>query len=342
MRCCIYLLLGVSGIMAQPPKVDQAAQIQEWLSQLDHPRYRVREQATKNLQDAGRAAAKPLFKVARHGSSEASDRAMRILAFLADSPDPQVEEAARSVLRQIADVDAPLAREAIIILGRRRAAYLYRLQQAGAQYVEDPSGNLRELSLDHVKDVASILALLREFPELEDLSISNSAFTGGMAAHLAPMRNLRSLNLFESSMDDDGLKHLLELPNLKHLPMGQSRITDAGLKTIGKMTQLTYVGVRGNNVTDAGLMHLKEMVNLTGLNIAETKVTDAGLKHLAPLTRLTSLYLYGTSVSDAGLELLYDFNKLEYLSLNKTKTTSAGRKRLAEALPGLHIASDAE
>jgi hypothetical protein len=318
---------------AEPPTAEQ---IQQWIRDLDDSSYRKRDQADRQLRLAGPDVAAAIAKAAKTGSSEASDRAMRILGDMADGPDAKAEAAARRQLRRLADGESKVAGEARSLLNRKRNRLLATLLLAGARYDDGPDG-VTAITLDRVADLESVLPMLKYFPELEYLSISNKRFTDAGAAHLTDLPNLRDLNLFESNIGDEGLKYLTGLKNLRRIPMGHTRVTDKGLKIIGGMTQLEYVGVRGDNVTDDGLAQLKGLTNLTGLYLGETKVTDEGLKHLATLTKLNSLYLHTTGMTDAGLEHLKEFKDLQYLYLNKTNTTAAGRARLKEAIPDVRF-----
>ena len=330
----IGLLVATSAAPSQPPP--KADPIREWIADLDHPRYRLRDRASTRLAAAGVDAVKPLAQVVRKGSPEAADRALKILGDMADGPDPKAEAAARKELRKIADLDHQAAGDARAILARRRNSILATFQEANVR-VRETRGGLTDFDLDDVTDLDKVLPLLKEFPEIESISLSNSRFTGKHAEHLAELKNLQEANLFQSKIDDAGLKHLVGLKFLRRIPMGHSLVTDEGLKTIGTMTQLEYVGVRGNKVTDAGLVHLKNLSNLTGLYLGETAVTDDGLKHLAAFPKLESLYLHTTGITDAGLEQLRGFKDLRYLDLANTKTTEEGRRRLLEGLPEVRI-----
>lgn len=330
----ILVLLSFTAICrAEPPSAEQ---IQQWIRDLDDSSYRKRDQADRQLRLAGPDVAAALAKAAKTGSSESSDRAMRILGDMADGPDAKAEAAARRQLRRLADGESKVAGEAKSLLNRKRNRLLATLLLSGASYDEGADG-VTAITLDRVADLESVLPMLKYFPELEYLSISNKRFTDAGAAHLTDLPNLRDLNLFESNIGDEGLKHVTGLKNLRRMPMGHTRVTDKGLEIISGMTQLEYVGVRGDNVTDAGLAHLKGLTNLTGLYLGETKVTDDGLKQLLPLTRLQSLYLHTTGITDAGLDHLKGFKDLELLHLNKTKTTEAGRTRLKESIPDLRF-----
>jgi hypothetical protein len=330
------LVAAASAVSQAPPK---AYPIQDWIADLDSPRYRLRDLASTRLAAVGVDAVKPLAQVVRKGSPEAADRALRILGEMADGPEPKAEAAARKELRKIADLDHPAASDARAILARRRNSILAVFQQANVR-VRETSTGYTDFDLDEVSDLDKVLPLLKEFPEIEAVSLSNAKFTGKHAEHLAELKNVQELNLFQSKIDDAGLKQFAGLKFLRRIPMGHSLVTDEGLKTIGTMTQLEYVGVRGNKVTDAGLVHLKNLSNLTGLYLGETAVTDDGLKHLAAFPKLQDLYLHTTGVTDAGLEHLKGFKDLQHLDLSKTKTTEEGRRRLQEALPEVVIRTD--
>jgi Leucine-rich repeat (LRR) protein len=329
----IVALLWAANVRAEPPTPEQ---IQQWIAELDHSNFKTREQAAKKLRQAGPDVAAPLAKAAKTASVEVADRALRILGEMADGNDAKAETAARRHLRRLADGESRVAGEAKSILNRKRNRLLVQLMFAGAAYDEHRE-EITRIDLDNVADLEAVLPILKYFPELETLSISNRKFTDKMAAHLADLPNLRDLNLFQSGIGDEAFKHLTGLKNLRRIPMGQTRVTDEGLKIISGMTQLEYVGVRGNNVTDAGLVHLKGLTNLTGLYLGESKVTDAGLKHLAPLKRLQFLILDKSPITDAGLEHLKELKELRDLYVTGTRITKEGRARLKDALPDLDI-----
>ena len=329
-------VLAAGPVAGAPPSAEE---IQAWVKDLDSPSFKTRDLAARNLRQAGPDAAAALAKAARTGTVETADRALRLLGEMAEGPDAKAEAAARRHLRRLAEGNSPAANDARAILHRKRNRILAQILFAGAAY-DEHRGTVTRIDLDDARDLTTIMPLLKEFPELESLSISNRAFTDGEARHLADLPNLRDLNLFQSNIGDEGLKHLTGLKNLRWLPMGKTRVTNKGLQVISGMTQLEYVGVRGNDVTDDGLVHLKGLTNLTGLFLGETKVTDAGLKHLTPLTRLRELVLLDLPITDDGLEQLKGFKDLRDVYLHKTRTTEDGRARLKEAIPDVTIHTD--
>ena len=314
-------------------------ELREALRNLDHPRYRVRSLAAKKLLEAGLIAIAPLAEVARRGSIESADRAMKILQELAFNGGEEARAGAHAVLHQLAESKTQAREPAREILKLYRAQVMDRMQLAGAAFQFDDD-KVRAVYLNQVQDLKSVLPLLREFPEIEEVSVENKKFGDQEMKHLLPLRNLRWLNLFESNIGDEGLKHLKNFPKLESIPMGHTRVTDEGLKQLAELTQLQYVGLRGDDVTDAGLVHLKKLTNLTGLTLGETKVTGAGFVHLKAMANLHDLRLYSAPITDDGLVHLHGLQSLRRIELQKTKVTANGMRRLRELIPELMIVSE--
>src|SRR6478672_2866399 len=197
-----FLLAGPG--LADPPTAEQ---IQAWVRDLDSPNFRTRDQATHKLRQAGPAAAPVLAKIARSGNVEAADRALRLLGEMADGSDAKAEAAARRQLRRLADGESAAANEARALLNRKRNRLLAQLAFAGATYGEQDS-QVTWIDLDDAADLPTIMPLLKEFPELESLSVENRKFADAEAGHLAGLPNLRYLNLYRSNIGDEGLRHL--------------------------------------------------------------------------------------------------------------------------------------
>ena len=74
-----------------------------------------------------------------------------------------------------------------------------RMQKAGASFQFD-GDTVRAVYLDSVADLQSVLPLLREFPELTEVSVSTKKFGDAEFPALLPLKNLKWLNLFESNI----------------------------------------------------------------------------------------------------------------------------------------------
>ena len=339
----IAFLCSISLIVANPAPapVPTSEEIREAIKYLDDPQYRVRALAAKKLLNAGKAAIEPLAKVAETGSIESADRAMKILQELAFNSNDDTMPPARDALHKLAKSKAQVREQAVEMLKRYRGQVIDRMQNAAVNF-QFQGDNVRAIYLNSVQDLAAVLPLLREFPELEEISISHKKFGDEEFKHLLPLKKLKWINLFESNIGDDALQHLKNFPDLESIPMGHTRVTDAGLKHLAELTQLDYLGLRGNNVTDAGLVHLKKLTNLTGLTLQETKVTDAGLERLQGMINLKTLRLQETAITDAGLEKLHGLKSLRFIALSGTRVTDKGLAKLREAIPEAIVNRDGQ
>lgn len=334
----LLLLTAVSLAAPAPVPAPTSEEIRESIRNLDHEQYKVRSAAARKLRAAGKSAIDPLVKVTRSGTAQAADRAVKILQDLAFNSGDDTMAAAREALRKVAAANGQASEQARAALRQHRGQIMDKIQQAGARFQFD-GDNVRAIYFDSAKELAPLLPLLREFPEVEELSFSTKKFGDEDFKHLVALKNLKWINLYQSSIGDESLKLLKNFPKLESVPMGETRVTDEGLKHVSELTKLEYLGLRGNNITDAGLVHLKKMTGLTGLTLQETKVTDAGLVHLKPLTSLTHIRLQSTAITDAGLEHLTGLKDLRRLDAAMTKVTQKGAEKLEEAIPGLTVAT---
>lgn len=336
-QCSLACLLVTAHCLCAAETPPQVAQ---WVRDLDDDAFAVREAATQKLLAAGRGVIDAVATAALGNSVEVTQRALRILQEFSTARDELTAAAAKKALAGLASSKHPAAApRAQEILRAHLLRFAAELEQAGAQ-VRIVAGAVVAVNLDRVQDVAAKLPLLRQLPDLEEVSLSNAQIEDAALAQLTGLPRLRVLNLFSSRIGDDGLKHLKDMPALRWLPMGHTRVTDAGLTHLKDLVHLEYLGLRGNQVTDAGLVHLKKLTNLTGLYLGETKVTDAGLIHLKGMTKMAYLRLHTVAVTDAGLEHLLGMTKLERLELWDTKVTPEGAARLKEKLPGVQIVTD--
>ena len=114
-----------------PPPVSK--EIQEAANNLDHDEYKTRASAARKLLNAGKEAIEPLVRVARTGSVDAADRAVKILAEIASNPNPESMSAGREALRAIAASNSSAAAQAQSAVDRYRGQLVDRMQEAGAQ-----------------------------------------------------------------------------------------------------------------------------------------------------------------------------------------------------------------
>ena len=329
-------LLIVTASMASgnpaPPPTPTSEEIRHAIRDLDDPQFKVRSNAARKILAAGKVAIDPLVKAAEAGSLGTADRAVKILEELAFKGGEDTMPAAREALHRLAKSKTQVREQAREILKRYRGLVMDQMQKAGASF-QFGDDKVRAVYLDSVDNLKAVLPLLREIPELEEISLSTKKFGDAEMKYLLPLENLKWINLYQSNIGNESLKLLKNFKKLESVPMGSTNITDDGLKHLSELTQLDYLGLRANNITDAGLVHLKKLTNLTGLTLQETKVTDAGLAHLKEMIKLDHLRLQSTAITDAGLEKLYPLKSLRRIDLQGTKVTAKGVENLRKAIP---------
>jgi hypothetical protein len=190
------------------------------------------------------------------------------------------------------------------------------------------------VGLTKATDIRTVLPLLAQLPDLEELNLGNPAVTDADLRALQGLPKLYSLGLMGAPISDEGIATVKTLPALRILNISETKVTDAGLVHLRDIRALEYLGLKGTAVTDTGLLHLKDLTGLTNLVLADTRVSDAGLVHLAGMTRLESINLSNDNVSDAGLAQLGRMPSLAGLNLTGTKVTDAGLVHLKQ-LPKL-------
>lgn len=198
---------------------------------------------------------------------------------------------------------------------------------------------------------------VREWKELEDLSLWGTQLTDAGLERLTTLRHLRKLNvgrtkvtdagtaslakfpaltdlvLCYTSIGDAGLPPLKSLPRLQSLALEGALVTDAGLKDLAELKQLRSLGLKRTKVRGPGLAHLRQLPLLRDLNLDDIAITDDALAHLAEYPALRVLELWKCPITDAGLAHLKGQKRLKRLNLKGTKVTAAGVARLQQALP---------
>jgi acyl-CoA:6-aminopenicillanic acid acyl transferase len=190
------------------------------------------------------------------------------------------------------------------------------------------------VGLSKVTKLQTVLPLLTQLPDLQELTLGNPAVTDADVRALQGLPKLRSLGLMGAPISDEAIAIVKTLPALRILNISATNVTDAGLVHLRDLTALEYLCLKSVAVTDAGLLHLKNLTGLTNLILADTQVSDAGLVHLSGMTRLESVNLSNDNVSDAGLAILCRMPSLAGLNLTGTKVTDAGLVHLKQ-LPKL-------
>ena len=168
------------------------------------------------------------------------------------------------------------------------------------------------------------LPILRDLPDLIELSIIDGQVTDRGMATIAQLPKLTNLSLLHLPINDAGVAQIAKLSRLKQLMLTGGKISDEGIAELARLSDLEELNLAGAEMTDAGSHSLKGLTRLQFLSLSGTKLTDGGLANLVDLTELTHLRLTGTKITDAGLVHLQRLTKLKTLSIGDTLVTSDG------------------
>jgi WD40 repeat protein len=191
--------------------------------------------------------------------------------------------------------------------------------------------NLEVLSLGGARITDAGLAHLKSITGLKSLTLSNmSQVTNVGLGHLAGMTGLTTLALNGTGVTGAGLAHLKGLTNLEFLWLNYMQLADDDLKHLAGMTRMKGLGLAATRVTDGGLAHLNGMTAMRRLVLVDNQgITNEGLAHLKGMTAMRELLLSGTKVGDAGLAHIAQMKQLTELNLSDTSVTDAGFEHLA-------------
>ncbi len=157
---------------------------------------------------------------------------------------------------------------------------------------------------------------LRAFPELIELSWSDTAVTGTSKWRLENHHRLLKIDAGHTPLDDRGLKNLRLPFSIEVLDLDQTRITDEALAELANLPNLRDLRLSHTAVTDAGVPHLAKLSSLAELDLSGTRVTDDGLAALSACGELERLVLHNTSVVGHGCAELSGLTKLKCLELD--------------------------
>jgi internalin A len=205
------------------------------------------------------------------------------------------------------------------------------------------------------------LAVVAQFPDLEDLQLndgSNFTLTDAMLEHVASLRKLKKLGIHGRRLTDAGLERLgtvapqieeLNLTNsrgitgkglgrfqaLRRLNAAQTAVDDEGLLIVGSLPHLSDLALRQTRVMGPGLRHLEAVSTLTKFDYSEVQVGNEVLEHLWRLKQLKHLDLHSTRIVGAAIDEQASLPVLESLNLSYASVTDEGIARLAASLPAL-------
>ncbi|MCH8048447.1 MAG: hypothetical protein IID44_32545 [Planctomycetes bacterium] len=233
----------------------QPGPIQRWIEQLEHEKFKIREEATKKLIEAGPRAIGSATRAAIKGRPETSGRAMTVLITIFESGQPSSFLPARKALLEVAESK----------------------QRAVAQQARGVLVRYQEASLQMLRELGAIAT-----HECREIVLGGSRWTGGGQdlVYLNGLVRIERLKIWQADVDDAALSNLENLIHLEELWLADTRITDRGLAKLSRMKNLTVLNLRFTEISDRGLSYLFVLRRLKQLDLRDTEVTPAGVDQL--------------------------------------------------------------
>ncbi len=338
-----FLTLGVALLFLPAARGDQAAagDVGQLIAELGSSDFSARQEATTQLQSAGKDAIPQIVVGLRSPDAEIRSRLWTILQSHAQSPRGEVRDAAREALRQLENQPGVNAAATQAGLARIRSAISSQaaseLQKLGALAlpVQGASAGTFNVQLGQAwLGGDEKLALLADLVSVPWLSIENAQVTDACLLHIArmnePAPGITKLYLGSSGITGETLQRLAPLKQLQYLSLKQLPIDDRRLATLPDFPYLQYLGLDGTKVGDEGLAQLARFPRLQMLWLDQTRITDAGLTHLKRMPNLDTLYMPGTATGGAGLAELREAPRLKSISLKGTRLQADSLKYLAQ------------
>jgi Leucine-rich repeat (LRR) protein len=278
---------------------EKDGKIQDLVKDLSHDDHDRREAASAAFSKMGKAAIKPLKKVALEAELEAAFRALQVLAFYFYNEDKQLSDLAKKAIEVISEDNADLYHDTVQIL-RAPAKNWFKKMRA----ILDTRNQSLVLRNRLVDDEG--LKTIQYFPELKILEIENANITNKGLWILKKLKNLQILKVKNCTISDEGLSYMMHLKNMEELDLSNTQISDKGMEVLASLTNLKELTLTECKISDKGLLALKSLKKLETLDLRKTEITEAGLKTLISFEELRSIDLRGSKVKGRtfALELI--------------------------------------
>jgi hypothetical protein len=157
-----------------------------------------------------------------------------------------------------------------------------------------------DLSETQITD-ATLSAVGKSFPKLEQVSVSRTKVTGTGIKALAGIENVTRLDVGGCELDEGTVQAIGGMKKLQNLNLNGAKFKPEWLKHLAG-AQLKELNVSNTAFDDAAAIALAALApNLNTLRANDTKLGDAGLQALAKLTKLRWLENYTTQVTKKGV-----------------------------------------
>jgi hypothetical protein len=158
------------------------------------------------------------------------------------------------------------------------------------------------------------LVVLRSFPQLRNLDLSQCPIDDAALVEVGKLRELRSLNILHTQVRGDGLEHLSGLTYLSGLWLGFASPTDESssddlglvendLRHLQAFPRLERLRLRGMSISDAAVTLLEASPNLALLDLHDCPILKSTFGEMHRLKALRVLHLSRRAHDDAVKEI---------------------------------------
>lgn len=206
----VAMLVACGPARAQHAQVDQIAQLDQWIAQLDSNQYQAREQATRHLLDTGTTALDALTSAANGDRPEPADRAVWILQQLADTQDLEQRRTALEHLVQLKKRPQVVADAQAALLGIKNSIAVQAIHELGGRVLEQ--------------------AYEPRWPrQIQQQVILDDKWRGGDAGlkYLADLRDPGTVQIIRTDITREGLEQLKGVESLQRLHLYGTQLDEA-------------------------------------------------------------------------------------------------------------------
>lgn len=158
------------------------------------------------------------------------------------------------------------------------------------------------------------LVVLRNFPQLRNLDLSQCPIDDAALVEVGKLRELRALNLLHTQVRAEGLEHLSGLTHLVELELGSASPTDESstdelglvendLRHLQQFPRLEKLRLRGISISDAAVTFLEALPHLAELDLHHCPVLKSTFAEMHRLKALRVLHLSRRGHNDAVQEI---------------------------------------
>jgi hypothetical protein len=123
-----------------------------------------------------------------------------------------------------------------------------------------PGNPVIKLGLCGIKDIDSVLPLLKHFRSLRALDLTYSPITDDSLKHLAGLHNLKTLSLCMTPVTDKGLAHLKSLKELQELSLAATDVSGEGLQQLTSLPKLKKLSLTRDFISDEAVEKLQKSI----------------------------------------------------------------------------------